>query len=587
MSELKTCFKRVDYDLSSLLHFIDVGDIGLPDIQRPFVWKNAKVRDLFDSMYRGFPVGYLLFWENATLNGVKQIGTDDKQRDLPGRLIVDGQQRLTSLYAVFRGQKVLDDTYAERQIEIAFRPRDGKFEVADAAVRRDPEWIPNISKLWASGASSRKLVNEFIAKLGEKAELSDDEEEHIAHNLDRLFDLQKYPFTTLEIAQSVDEEQVADIFVRINSEGVKLNQADFILTLLSVFWDTGRAELETFCRKARIPAKGSDTSPYNHFLEPDPDQLLRVAVALAFNRGRLKSVYQVLRGKDPDTGEFDAQRRQEQFNRLQEAQTHALNINNWHQYFKALIGAGFRSGELVSSNNALLFGYAFYLIGKVRFALAEHQLQKAIGRWFFFSSLTGRYTSSPETVMDGDLARIRELENGDHFLSWLDHEITSVLTNDFWQITLPAEFDSSSARNPQLFAFFAAQNRLGAPVLFSHKTVADMLDPTIKTTKKALERHHLFPKAWLEAQGVDDQRTRNQMANYALVEWPDNIDISAKAPADYVPLLKNRFSDEDWSAMHRLHALPDGWQALAYDTFLVERRKLMAQIVRQGFEKLG
>src|SRR5690606_37832783 len=137
-----------------------------------------------------------------------------------------------------------------------------------------------------------------------------------------------------------------------------------------------------------------------------------------------------------------------------------------------------------------------------------------------------------------------------------------------------------SARNPQLFAFFAAQNRLGAPVLFSHKTVADMLDPTVKATKKALERHHLFPKAWLEAQGVDDQRTRNQMANYALVEWPDNIDISAKAPADYVPLLKSRFSEEDWSAMHRLHALPDGWETMAYDTFLAERRRLMAQIVR-------
>ena len=147
MSELKTCFKRVDYDLSSLLHFIDVGDIGLPDIQRPFVWANAKVRDLFDSMYRGFPVGYLLFWENVTAVGAKQIGVLSKARDVPGRLIVDGQQRLTSLYAVFRGRKVLDADYKERQIEIAFRPRDGKFEVADAAIKRDVEWIANISEL--------------------------------------------------------------------------------------------------------------------------------------------------------------------------------------------------------------------------------------------------------------------------------------------------------------------------------------------------------------------------------------------------------------------------------------------------------
>src|SRR6266404_6597927 len=187
MSELKTCFKRVDYDLAGLLHYLDIGDIGLPDIQRPFVWSNAKVRDLFDSMYRGFPVGYFLFWENAQANGAKQIGVGGKQHAVPSRLIVDGQQRLTSLYAVFRGRKVLDDDYRERHIEIAFRPRDGTFEVADAPIRRDPEWIPNISDVWTSGKSSRKLVNDFIDQLTAKAELNDDEEELIAHSLDRLF----------------------------------------------------------------------------------------------------------------------------------------------------------------------------------------------------------------------------------------------------------------------------------------------------------------------------------------------------------------------------------------------------------------
>lgn len=97
MSELKTCFKRVDYDLTGLLHYIDIGDIGLPDIQRPFVWSNAKVRDLFDSMYRGFPVGYLLFWENAQANGAKQIGIESKQHKVPSRLIVDGQLRFAGM----------------------------------------------------------------------------------------------------------------------------------------------------------------------------------------------------------------------------------------------------------------------------------------------------------------------------------------------------------------------------------------------------------------------------------------------------------------------------------------------------------
>jgi hypothetical protein len=587
MSELKTCFKRVDYDLAGLLHYLDIGDIGLPDIQRPFVWSNAKVRDLFDSMYRGFPVGYFLFWENAQANGAKQIGVGGKQHAVPSRLIVDGQQRLTSLYAVFRGKKVLDDDYRERLIEIAFRPRDGRFEVADAAIRKDPEWIPNISDLWASGKSSYQMVKGFLSSLQAKTPLSENEEEHISHNLDRLFDLQKFPFTALEIASTVDEEQVADIFVRINSEGVKLTQADFILTLLSVFWDTGRADLEEFCRLSRQPpAPNTNASPFNHFIEPDPDQLLRVSVALGFERGRLKSVYQVLRGKDLDTGVFSVERRDAQFKILQDTQTHVLNLTHWHQFLSALIGAGFRSGEMISSQNALLYAYAFYLIGRLKYKAPEHKLQKAIGRWFFFASLTGRYTSSPETVMDGDLNRLKNLNSGDAFLSILDSLMENELTNDFWATTLPAALESSSARNPELFAFIAAQNRLGAPVLFSHKKISDLIDPALRTKKKSLERHHLFPRGWLEKSGETDLKVINQMANYALLEWPENISISDDPPSKYVDEIRFRFEDPEWRRMNELHALPEGWETMSYDAFLRARRVLMASVIRQGYETL-
>jgi len=587
MSELKTCFKRVEYDLAGLLHYIDIGDIGLPDIQRPFVWSNAKVRDLFDSMYRGFPVGYFLFWENAQPNGVKQIGVAPKQHTVPSRLIVDGQQRLTCLYAVFRGKKVVDDNYSERQIEIAFRPRDGKFEVADAAIRRDPEWISNISILWASGKSSYQMVKGFLESLCQKTELTDVDEEQISHSLDRLFDLQKYPFTALEIAPTVDEEQVADIFVRINSEGVKLNQADFILTLLSVFWDEGRSALEQFCRSARrVPDTSTSASSFNHFIEPDPDQLLRVSVALGFERGRLKSVYQVLRGKDLETGEYEIERRDAQFKVLQEAQAKVLDLKHWHQFLSALVGAGYRSGEMISSQNALLYAYAFYLIGRIRYQVPEHQLQKVIGRWFFFTSLTGRYTSSPETIMDGDLNRLKGLNGAAGFMQLLDELVASSLTNDFWQITLPAALDSSSARNPELFAYVAAQNRLGTPVLFSHKKVGELIDPALKTKKKALERHHLFPRAWLEKQGENDLKVINQLANFALLEWPENISISDAPPREYVPEIRSRFSSSEWEKMQELHALPDGWESMSYQDFLTQRRRLMAAIIRRGFDTL-
>ena len=588
MSEIRTVFKKVDYDLSGLLHYVEIGDIGLPDIQRPFVWTSSKVRDLFDSMYRGFPIGYLLFWSNAQIEGTKSIGIDDKQHPVPKLLIVDGQQRLTSLYAVFRGRLVLDENYREKRIEIAFRPRDGRFEVTDAAIRKDPEFIPNISELWASDKSSYSLVKQFLDSLRNKRQLDERDEETISHSLDRLFDLQKFPFTALEIASSVDEEHVADIFVRINSEGVKLNQADFILTLLSVFWDKGRRELEEFSRASRTPPpiKGSP-SPFNHFIEPAPDQLLRVSLATGFHRARLKAAYQVLRGKDVETDSYSADKREEQFEILRQAQEQVLDLTHWHQFLSALVGAGFRSGAVVSSKIALLYSYALYLIGKTQHHLPEHELQRLMGRWFFMVTLSRRYSASSETVMDQDLNRIRSPEDGQSFGTVLARIISDTLTNDFWTITVPNELETSSVRSPTLSAYYAAQVRLGAPVLFSHKSVESLLDPTIKLKKQALDRHHLFPRAWLKSQGIQDVKAINQIANFALLEWPNNIEISAKDPRDYVPVMKTRFNAEDWGKMCDLHALPDGWERMRYEDFLDRRRELMANVIRRGFESLS
>lgn len=588
MSELQTVFKKVDYTLDALLHYIDIGDIGLPDIQRPFVWSATKVRDLFDSMYRGFPVGYFLFWQNSGGNGAKAIGTDTKGHKIPNLLIVDGQQRLTSLYSVFRGKPVLDDDYKEVRVEIAFRPSDGRFEVADAAVRRDPEWVPDIARLWSENTGSFKAISGFLGKLEQKRDISDQERESIAHNLDKLFDVRKYPFTALEIAPTVDEEQVADIFVRINSEGVKLNQADFILTLLSVFWEEGRIALELFSRGSRKPPyPGSPASAFNHFIQPGPDQMLRVNVALGFYRARLKSVYQILRGKDPDTGVVSLEKRDEQFKRLEQSQGTALDLTHWHSFLSALVGAGFRSSDQISSEAALLYAYAFYLIGKTHCGLKEHVLQRLIGRWFYASTLEGRYSGSPETVMEQDLNRVKGVTDGTLFVNALQQVIDGILTHDFWEITLPGGLATSSARSPELFAYYAAQNLLGAPVLFSNKKIGDMLDPTIKPKKKALDRHHLFPRAYLDSLGITDIKIVNQAANYALLEWPDNIDISDTSPSEYVPTMRRRFAATDWARMCELHALPEGWEQLSYEDFLVRRRLLMARIIRRGYEGLA
>jgi hypothetical protein len=208
----------------------------------------------------------------------------------------------------------------------------------------------------------------------------------------------------------------------------------------------------------------------------------------------------------------------------------------------ALVGAGYRSSELISSEITLLYAYAFYLVGKTECHIPETLLQKLIGRWFLSASLTGRYTGSPETVMDGDLNRLKEVRDAEAFVALLDKIIDDSLTQDFWTITLPNELDTSSARSPVLFAYYAAQNKLGAPVLFSHKKISELLDPALKLKKKALERHHLFPRAWLESQGIDDLKLINQAANFALLEWPENIEISDEPPAIYLPRMRERFS---------------------------------------------
>jgi hypothetical protein len=579
-------FKKADYTLSGLLQYIDMGDLALPDIQRPFVWKPTQVRDLFDSMYKGFPIGHLLFWANEGEKGSKQIGVDGKTHT-PKYLIIDGQQRLTSLYSVFKGKEIIDENYRKRKIEIAFRPRDGKFDVADAAIKRDPEFIPDISGIWTSGSSSRKIGNDFIGNLKTKKEITEEEEEIISRNLDRLFDLGQYPFTALEIFPNVDEEQVSDIFVRTNSGGVKLGQADFILTLLSVFWDEGRAELEKFARlSTSAPDSQTGPSPFNHFIEATPDQMLRVAIALAFRRGRLKSVYHVLRGKDPETEKYDPDLRDLKFSKLRTAQEKTLNLNNWHQFFNALIGSGFRSGKLVSSKNSLLFSYIFYLIGKEEYGIKNFELERLIGRWFFATSLSGRYTSSPETTLDGDLRRLHNIESKEAFTEILDSIIANTLTQDFWNISIPESLATSSATSPVFYAFVASQIKLSAPILFSVRKVSDLLDPAIVSKRKPLEKHHLHPKAWLIKNGITETSDHNQIANFTFLEWGDNKDISDKPPSEYVPIMKSRFSDQEYRNMCYLHALPEDWENLEYSDFLEKRRKLMGQIIKEGYNSL-
>ncbi len=473
----KTIFKRVDYDIGGLINDIGRGRIALPDIQRPFVWKNVLVRDLFDSMYRGYPIGYLLLWENGA-GQAHMIGVGEKQ-DKPSFVIVDGQQRLTSLYAVFRGEDVVRENFASERIRIAFNPLEEKFEVATAATEKDPRFVADISVVLSRETGLIAFCRQFFERLrGAAHELTADQEAAIEESLTKLSELSTFPLTALQLSADIGDEDVAEVFVRVNSKGKTLNQADFILTLMSVFWDEGRTALETFSRQARQPS-ASDSSPYQHFINPMPDQLLRVAISVAFERARLRSIYSVLRGKDLETGKFDSKRREQQFALLKDAQQRTLNLRHWHGFMHCLKRAGFRSERMIISQNALLNSYALYLIGRTKLRVPEQALRAAVARWFFMASLTGRYTGSSETALESDLAMLRGVETAEQFTAKLAEAERIALTDDFWSVTLPNELATAAPRSPSLFAFDAALVILKAPVLFSDAKVGDWLDPIV------------------------------------------------------------------------------------------------------------
>ena len=244
-------------------------------------------------------------------------------------------------------------------------------------------------------------------------------------------------------------------------------------------------------------------------------------------RGVLQQAYQVLRGRDPDDQKVKEELREQKFEDLKKAQEKVLNLTNWHEYINCVKYAGFRSKSMLTSANNFLYTYLLFLIGKYEFQVSQNSLRAIIGKWFFMSSLTGRYTGSPETILESDLRRLSQSQNTEAgYVGYLDSIISSQLTEDYWKVSLPQHLDSSAAYSPYLFGYHAALNLLGAKPLFSKLTISELLDPSVSGNKSPIERHHLFPKAYLMRTGYSGTYKINQIANFAFLEWADNNDIS-------------------------------------------------------------
>lgn len=579
----ETVFNITQYQLNHLITNIDTGEIALPDLQRPFVWDNGKVRDLFDSLYKGLPIGMLILWKiNESNNEFKPIGLDKKTT--PSKLIIDGQQRLTALYAVITGSEIIDKDYKQKQIKISYNPFEEVFEVQNVSIENDPLWISNITDIFKGNLFS--FVNGFINNLKEKRPDFEFDEGRVQDNISSLKTLEtSYQISAIELASSLDPEEVSEIFVRINTAGKSLNQSDFIFTLMSLYWPEGKDNFENFSYEAKKPAEIGNSS-FNVINEqPTNENLLRSTISYSFLRGRLRYAYLILKGRNLENKITTEDERVKNFNILKDGASKVLNLVNWHQFISIIQAAGFVNEKMIGSKNALYQTYALYLLG-LKYGLKHNELKSTIARWFVFGILTRRYTSSPESIIEQELSNFRDHDN---IIEYLESIMASELTNDFWEATLPQRLKSSRS-NPAESTYIASKIFEDNNVLFSEIKLKDYLSPLINSPKKQVEKHHIFPKNYLKKDMKLKQVDFNQIANMIYIDYHVNIRISDMPPHEYWGIVLDECNESTRNFVSNNYAaaydLPYEFWNMDYFDFLNQRRKLMANSIKHYYEKL-
>lgn len=588
----KELFDNIPSKVADLLADIKNGRIGLPDLQRPFVWKDSKVRELLDSMMKGYPIGYIMLWESpADYENTNYIGKNEKVFKRPDDLLIDGQQRLTALLAAMYGITIKDKDYKERKIRISFDPLKREFAVWSQAYERDPEWISEISTVFFADQEHNvsKLRKAYIKTVNEsreknnQLELTEDKEDLIEENINDLLNLGIYSLPTLKINAKADEEDVAEIFVRVNSGGQNLTEKNFIETLIAVYDNEVHDKINKFCAESRIPANGTS---FNQIIQVDPSHLIRMTIGVGFRRARLRYAYMLLRGKDLKSGEITKSLREENLKIFKNSLDMVTRLNNWHAFMNLFASAGYLKGSLVASSNAVAFSYILYLIGKYDYKVPSLQLQIIIRKWIFMSTITGFYTGSTESEVEKQFADLRDVHNADEFVSYLNNVISNRFTDDYFDYSLPSELNSSSATSPAWYGYIAAINVLGTPMLFSTAPLSQYFVLGTSGEKNSVDKHHIFPKHYLEEIGYDNDRDRNQIANFTYLDYQTNIDIADDPPTKYVGRYKEKLGEEGYKLACEQNALPENFEQLSYPDFLAKRRSLMAQIVKKAYKKL-
>ena len=588
------------HPIETLLTWVKSGEIAIPEIQRPFVWEATKVRNLLDSLYQGYPVGYLIAWRNPT------VKLKDGSASAGKRILIDGQQRVTALMAALLGIEVLTEDYETVHIRIAFNPQEEKFEVANPAIRKDSAWLPDVAAVFDAKASMFQLVSAYCeANPGSS-------QDAIFKVLERLRGIVHNHVGVIELAEDLDIETVTEIFIRVNSAGKALSQADFAMSKIAVNETYGgnvlRKAIDYFCHLAVAPEfkakieKGDTAFVQSEFFgkmkwicdvnddiyDPNYTDMLRVAFTSEFGRGKLQDLVALLSGRNFETKAYEDAIAEDSFRKLKNGILAFVNETHFDRITMILRSAGFISSDLISSQNAVNFAYILYLRGR-----KEHvppaELEQLVRRWYAMSVLRGRYSGSPESQFDFDIRQIDSRGVKDYVNAVIPNE----LPDSFWTGMLPQFMDTSSIKSPYFLCYKAAQAKLGDKGFLSRDiTVRDLL-------LNRADVHHVFPRQYLKDKGLTSS-SYNQIANYVIAQSEINIAIGAKAPLAYFDELRQQTDggatryggitdQQEMLANLESNCIPAGVLQGAvpdYLGFLEIRRHLMAQKIKSWFAVL-
>jgi hypothetical protein len=586
--------------VQTLLTWVSCGEVAIPEIQRPFVWDATKVRNLLDSLYQGYPIGYLIAWRNPTVR--LKDGTPSAGK----RILIDGQQRVTALMAALLGQEVLTKDYDTVRIRIAFHPQKEEFEVSNPAIMKDRTWIADVAELFSPDAKLLQITRAYTTANTAV------EEDTIFGTLEKLRQIINNQVGVIELAENLDIDTVTEIFIRVNSAGATLSQADFAMSKIAADEKHGgtalRKAIDYFCHLAVAPEfvgrieKNDPKFASSEFFtkmrwladvnegiyEPSYTDMLRVAFTPQFRRGKLQDLVALLSGRNFETKQYEDAIAEESFNRLKRGVLDFVNKTHFDRIAMILRSAGFVTSDLIRAQNALNFAYILYLRGRAEDMVAA-DLERLVRRWYVMSVLRGRYSGNPETTIDFDIRQIEAQGLADY----AEAVIGAELAESFWSTLLPREMDTSSGASPYFLVYQAAQTKLGDRGFLSRDiTVRDLL-------LNRSDVHHVYPKNHLKKQGLA-RAQYNQIANFVLAQSEINIAIGDKAPEVYFKELADQCNggpkkyggitnETEMRANLRMSCLPevllDGGVP-SYDDFLEERRKLMAHKIKTYFEGL-